>query len=197
MQAPRLYTVFALLLSLWASAKAQATPPSPQATLAEADRLAMLYNWSRALPLYADAEREFRRLHDPKGVLEARLGSLRAEAFEEPTPAQAAEVDKDLRNPVIQGDAVLMLRCLTAKPAIEEEVNEAINRPIFRTAPLKALAEKRYSLPVGIFSSGEGAPLPAPILAGQRRGRAPMSYDSFYPTFRPAAQARNRLGRKQ
>src|SRR5215470_16790087 len=61
--------------------------------------------------------------------------------------------------------------------------------------PLKGAAEKRYSLPVGIFSSGGGALLPAQILAGQRRGRAPMSYGSFYPTFRPAAQARNRLGR--
>src|SRR5262250_1517454 len=60
----------------------------------------------------------------------------------------------------------------------------------------QTVAEKRYSLPVGIFLSGGGAPLPAQILAGQRRGRAPMSYDSLYPTFRPVAQARNRLGRK-
>jgi len=59
----------------------------------------------------------------------------------------------------------------------------------------KLPAEKRYSLPVGIFSSGGEALLPAQILAGQRRGRASMSYGSFYPTFRPAAQARNRLGR--
>src|SRR6266404_993983 len=46
-----------------------------------------------------------------------------------------------------------------------------------------------------IFSSGGGAPLPAEILAGQHRGRAPMSYDSFYPTFRPPAQARKGVGR--
>ena len=45
-----------------------------------------------------------------------------------------------------------------------------------------------------IFSSGGGASLPAEILAGQRRGRAPMSYDSFYPTFRLPTQARNGLG---
>src|SRR6266478_1162973 len=57
--------------------------------------------------------------------------------------------------------------------------------------------------PEGLFSPSwilfqeEGAPLPAQILAGQRRwGRAPMSYDSFYPTFRTAAQARNGLGRE-
>ncbi len=57
--------------------------------LAEADRLAMLYNWPRALPLYADAEREFLRLNDPKGVLEARLGWIRAQANATPSPALA------------------------------------------------------------------------------------------------------------
>ena len=120
--APRFSPVFVLLISLWLPAKAQ-EPPS-QTTLAEADRLAMLYNWPRALPLYADAQREFGRLNDRKGELEARLGWLRAQAYEEPSPALAAEVDGDLRNPIIQGDARLMLRCLAAKAAIEEEVNE-------------------------------------------------------------------------
>ena len=55
--APRFSLVFVLLISLWVPAKAQETPP--QAALAEADRLAMLYNWPRAIPLYVDAEREF------------------------------------------------------------------------------------------------------------------------------------------
>ena len=125
--APRFPTVFALLISLCAAAKGQGT--APQAALAEADRLAMLYNWARALPLYAEAETGFRRLNDAKGVLEARLGRLRAEAYEEPPPALAAEVEGDLRNPIIQGDATLMLRCLAAKAAIEEEVNEDYSRP--------------------------------------------------------------------
>jgi hypothetical protein len=74
--APRFLTVFALLIPFWVSAKAQETPP--QTTLSEADRLAMLYNWPRVLPLYVDAEKEFRRLNDRKGALEARLGWLRA-----------------------------------------------------------------------------------------------------------------------
>ena len=125
--APRFPTVFALLISLCAAAKGQGT--APQAALAEADRLAMLYSWPRALPLYADAETGFRRLNNAKGVLEARLGWLRAEAYEEPSQALAAEVDRDLRSPIVQGDAGLMLRCLAAKAAIEEEVNEDYSRP--------------------------------------------------------------------
>ena len=52
-----------------------------------------------------------------------------------------------------------------------------------------------YSLPVGFFLQEGGALLPALILAGRRRrGRAPMQYDSVYPTFRLARQAGNRLG---
>src|SRR6516164_4293117 len=99
--APRSPAIFALVTSLWIPVKAQETPP--QTTLSEADRLALLYNWPRALPLYADAQREFRRLNDRKGEVEARLGWLRAQAYEEPSPALAAEVDADLRNPIIQG----------------------------------------------------------------------------------------------
>ena len=128
--APRFPTVFALLILLWVPARAQET--LPQTTLSEADRLAMLYNWPRALPLYADAERKFRRLNDAEGVLEARLGWLRAKAYEEPSPALAAEVNRDLRNRITQVDAGLMLRCLAAKAAIEEEVNEEYSRPTGR-----------------------------------------------------------------
>ena len=52
--------------------------------------------------------------------------------------------------------------------------------------PRKAVVEKRYSLSVGIFSSEGGAPLRAQILGRSPPvGGAPMSYGSFYPTFRP------------
>jgi len=72
-----------------------------------------------------------------------------------------------------------------------------INWPIFLITPLNAVAEKRYSSPVEIFLFRRRGPLPAQILAGQRREGAPMNYDSLYPTFCPAAQARNRLGWQQ
>ena len=141
---PRSPTIFALLILL--SVPARALAGGPQKALAEADRLAMLYNWPRAIPLYADAEREFRRLNDPRGVLAARLGWLRAEAYEEPSAALVAEVDKDLRNPVIQGQAGLMLRCLAAKAAIEEEVNEDYSRVSWEKIQelAKGLSDRRW-----------------------------------------------------
>jgi hypothetical protein len=62
--------------------------------------------------------------------------------------------------------------------------------------PVKAAGQKGYSLPVGFLFQEEGAPLPGRDLGGSTpEGRAPMSYDSVYPTFRPAVQARNGLGR--
>ena len=106
----------------------------------------MLYNWPRAIPLYIDAQRECRRLNDRKGALEARLGWLRAQAYEEPSPALAAEVDGDLWNPIIQGSAELTLRCLMAKAAIEEEVNEDYSRPTWEKIQelAKGLNDRRW-----------------------------------------------------
>src|SRR6516225_7831014 len=92
--APRFPAVFALLILLWIPAKAQEA--APQATLAEADRLVMLYNWPRAIPLYVDAEREFRRLNDRKGELEARLGWLRAQAYLENSVATSSPGSRSL-----------------------------------------------------------------------------------------------------
>jgi hypothetical protein len=51
-----------------------------------------------------------------------------------------------------------------------------------------------YSLGVGWILRGEGAPLPAQILAGQRRWQSPIDYDFLYPIFCAAAQAGNRVG---
>jgi len=50
---------------------------------------------------------------------------------------------------------------------------QALNRPILRITPVRDGAEKRYSSPVGIFSSGGGAPLPAQILARSPAGAEP------------------------
>jgi hypothetical protein len=71
------------VILLWIPAKAHNA--ALRTTLAEADRLALLYNWPRALPLYLEAEREFRRLNDPKGELDARLGWIRAPANATPS----------------------------------------------------------------------------------------------------------------
>jgi CHAT domain-containing protein len=99
-----------------------------KATLAEADRLAMLYNWPRAIPLYVKAGEEFRAANDKAGELEARLGWIQVEAYEEPSEALSDEVAADLQNPVARAKPALLLRCLIAKATVEEQVNENSSR---------------------------------------------------------------------
>lgn len=101
---------------------------SPKALLAQADHLAMLYNWPRAIPLYIEAGNKFRAAHDKDGELEARLGWIRAEAYQDPSTALTDEIAKDMHSPTVQANAGLMLRCLLAKAALEEEVNENSSR---------------------------------------------------------------------
>jgi hypothetical protein len=69
-------------------------------------------------------------------------------------------------------------------------------RPIFLITLLKGGGEKGYSLSVEFLFQEEGAPLPVQILAGQMPGQSSMKYDSVYPIFRTAAQARSGLGRE-
>jgi CHAT domain-containing protein len=101
---------------------------SPKALLARADHLAMLYNWPEAIPLYLEAENKFRAAHNKDGELEARLGWIRAEAYQDPSTALTDEIAKDMHSPTVQADTGLMLRCLLAKAALEEEVNENSSR---------------------------------------------------------------------
>jgi len=136
--------VFGLLIFLSTNARSQ--PNSPQAVLAEADRLAMLYNWPRSIPLYVEAGREFHGSNNAKGKLAARLGWIRAQAYEEPSEALADEVDADLQNPTIQRDVTLMLRCLEAKAAIEEQSNEDSSRATWEKIRdlAKRLGDRRW-----------------------------------------------------
>ena len=116
----------AILLAFLILAKIHAR--SPKALLAQADHLAMLYNWPRAIPLYVEAGDKFRAAHNKDGELKARLGWIRAEAYQDPSTALTDEIAKDMHSPTVQANTGLLLRCLLAKAALEEEVNENSSR---------------------------------------------------------------------
>jgi hypothetical protein len=118
----------ALLITALVCVSFYAKGQSNNTTLAEADRLAILYNWPRAIPLYVKAQSEFRSAGDKEGELEARLGWIQAEAYQEPSEALADEVQADLDNPAVRATPTLMLRCLVAKGTVEEQVNENSSR---------------------------------------------------------------------
>jgi CHAT domain-containing protein len=134
----RFTIAIAILITFLILAKKHSS--SPKSLLAQADHLAMLYNWPRAIPVYVEAENKFRAAHNTEKELEVRLGWIRAEAYQDPSTALADEVGEDLRNPMVQANTRLMLRCLLAKAALEEEVNENSSRATWEK--IQELAKK-------------------------------------------------------
>lgn len=126
MNKTRLTIAIAILLAFLILAKKHSS--GPKSLLAQADHLAMLYNWPRAIPVYVEAENKFRAAHNTEKELEARLGWIRAEAYQDPSAALTDEIKIDLRGPMVQANTRLMLRCLLAKATLEEEINENSSR---------------------------------------------------------------------
>jgi len=92
--------------------------------------------------------------------------------------------------------AFLMMR---KSPRVQIGEFSAINRPILGIlgiSPLKAVAGKRYSLPVGILSSGGGAPLPAQILGRSTPGQSPDELRFFLSHFLPHRTSWSPIGPK-
>src|SRR5713226_4756299 len=77
---------------LYVSRKADPRPPvanllldadasnNPEILLAEANRLAWLFNWPKAEPLYVRAEKLFKEKGDTRNEIYARVGRIRAHA---------------------------------------------------------------------------------------------------------------------
>ena len=101
---------------------------NPSKLLADADALALLNNWPNAAPLFAQAEKLFAQSADHRNALQARLGYLWTTADTGTNASEDRELNRDLRDPFVQGDPKLMLRCLVAKAARERVVNEASAR---------------------------------------------------------------------
>ena len=100
----------------------------PLKLLAEADRLALLYNWPEAAPRYAEAESLFAQSGDGKNALAARLGYIWSTADTGVSPAIDREIAAYLENPLVQSDSTLMLRALVAKAVLDRNTNEIAAR---------------------------------------------------------------------
>lgn len=140
----RLTIAIAILLAFLILAKKHSS--SPKSLLAQADHLAMLYNWPRAISVYVEADNKFRAAHNTEKELEVRLGWIRAEAYQDPSDALTDEIKIDLRGPMVQSNTRLMLRCLLAKAALEEEVNENSSRTTWEKVQelAKKLGDQRW-----------------------------------------------------
>jgi CHAT domain-containing protein len=96
---------------------------NPEALLAEANRLAWLFNWPKAEPLYVHAEELFNQKGETRNEVYARVGRIRAEAETMSWVDVSEMLGKQLEIPVVKSDPRLRLWCLAAKGYTDLEIN--------------------------------------------------------------------------
>jgi len=96
---------------------------NPQLLLAEANRLAWLFNWPKAEPLYIRAEQLFKEKGDTRNEIYARVGRIRAHAEMMSWVDVSEMLTRQLDIPVVRGDPRLKLWCLAAKGYTDLEIN--------------------------------------------------------------------------
>jgi hypothetical protein len=118
------------VISLFPSAIAQTG--DPHALIAEADGLVWLKAWSKAAPLFAEAEKLFTARGDRRRVLYAQINQLRARLPSLPVPEVSARLAEYLADPMVQTDERLRLRCLVIKGETDEDLDSVLagGRPI-------------------------------------------------------------------
>ncbi|MEO8502138.1 MAG: CHAT domain-containing protein, partial [Vicinamibacteria bacterium] len=106
-------------------AHAQDTP-DPTKLVEQADRLAWLRAWTRAVPLYAEADRLFTARGDRRNALYAQISKLRGELPRLPVPEVSQRLAEYLEDPVVQGDERLRLRTLIIKGETDEDLDPSL-----------------------------------------------------------------------
>ena len=96
---------------------------NPEILLAEANRLAWVFNWQRAGPLYVRAEELFKERGDPRNEIYARVGRIRAQSETISWVDVSDLLAKQLEIPVVRSDRELRLWCLAAKGYTDLEIN--------------------------------------------------------------------------
>lgn len=98
---------------------------NPELLLAEANRLAWLFNWPKAEPVYVRAEELFKERGDTRNEIYARVGRIRAQAETMSWVDVSEMLGKQLEIPVVKSDPKLRLWCLAAKGYTDLEINPA------------------------------------------------------------------------
>ncbi|MCI0628656.1 MAG: CHAT domain-containing protein, partial [Acidobacteria bacterium] len=105
------------------TAKPVPASKDPHSVLAEADRLAWLFNWPAAGPLYEEAEKLFTESGDAKNALHAKIGRLRSEAETMPFVDLSEYLATALEDPLVLNDPKLKLWILGGKGYIDLEID--------------------------------------------------------------------------
>ena len=96
---------------------------NPEILLAEANRLAWVFNWPKAQPLYVRAEELFREKGDTRNDVYARVGRIRAQSETMSWTNVSKMLGQELDRPIVKSDQPLRLWCLAAKGYTDLEIN--------------------------------------------------------------------------
>ncbi len=141
-----------LAAALCYPASAQNTS-DPEKLLQEADRLAWLKAWTRAAPLYADAERLFVARGDQRNALYARINNLRGQLPRLAVPDVSQQLAEYLEDPIVQKDDHLRLRTLIIKGDTDVDLDPVLAEQSWREA--LELAKKLGDAPWANRAEGE------------------------------------------
>ena len=97
-----------------------------QALLRQADYLAYLGDWQKARPYFARAANLFGARGDRRNELYCKISCVEADVEHGPYTAASHYLSEQLRNPVVQTDPRLKLRCLTIKGIVDLNTNTSV-----------------------------------------------------------------------
>src|SRR3984893_6480651 len=140
--------------------------------LTEANRLAWLFNWPKAEPLYVRAEQLFKAKGDTRNEIYARIGRIRAQSETMSYVDVSQMIDKEIARPVTKSDPTLMLWCLVQKGYTDLEINAASAKRAWSEARTLAHSlgetqwESRAEGELGIIAFLEGNSKQAATMVG-------------------------------
>lgn len=115
-----------VVLGILLGSTAFAQDPDAHKLLAEADRLSWLRAWTKAEPLYSEAERLFATHGDERNALYARINSLRGRLPRLPVPEVSDQLAQYLEHPLVVSDDRLRLRTLIIKGETDEDLDPSL-----------------------------------------------------------------------
>src|SRR6202162_3575188 len=101
------------------------TSNNPEALLKNAIRLAWLFNWPKAEPLYVRAEELFKEKGDERNEVYARVGRIRAQSETMSYVDVSRVIETEMDRPIARADPQLRLWCYVQKGYTDLEINAA------------------------------------------------------------------------
>jgi hypothetical protein len=110
------------------------SPKGHEQLIQQADRLSWLKNWTRAEPLYGEAQQLFAARGDRRNALYAEISALRGQLPRLPVAEVSQRLAEYLDDPLVRSDARLRLRTLVIKGETDTDLDPALAEQSWREA---------------------------------------------------------------